>query len=189
VAGDTELSEAIKVLARAHQGLVWARGRQTDQLRSRLREFYPGALEVFDELSSPDALAVLALAPTPAIGRGLSRSKIRKALERGGRRRYLDERSTAIFEGLRTPQLQAPALVAEAFGSTVVSTVAVIASMNAEIARLQEELAGRFEEHPDAEIITGLPGLGFVLGARVLGELGDDPNRYDDARARRNYAA
>jgi transposase len=188
VAGDTELSEAIKVLARAHQGLVWARGRQSNQLRSTLREFYPGALEVFDELSSPDALAVLAIAPTPALGRGLSRSKIRKALERGGRRRYLDERSAKIFEGLRSPQLQAPDLVAKAFGSTVVSTAAVIASMNAEIARLQEELAGRFEEHPDAEIITSLPGLGFVLGARVLGEFGDDPNRYDDARARRNYA-
>jgi hypothetical protein len=27
-----------------------------------------------------------------------------------------------------------------------------------------------------------------VLGARVLGEFGDDPNRYTDAKSRRNYA-
>jgi transposase len=187
VAGDSELSEAIKVLARAHQGLVWARGRQMNQLRSCLREFYPGALEVFDDLSSPDALTILQIAPTPVLGRELTRSKIRKALERAGRRRSLDERSIKIVEGLRAPQLEAPALVAEAFGASVSSTVAIVSTMNAEIARLQGELAGRFEEHPDAEIITSLPGLSFVLGARVLAEFGDDPTRYADARARRNY--
>jgi transposase len=187
VAGDTELSEAIKVLARAHQGLVWTRRRQTSQLRSSLREFYPAALEVFDDLGSADALAILAIAPTPGLGRALSRTKIRKALERGGRRRNLDERSTKILEGLRAPQLRAPELISNAFGSTVRSTVAIISALNNEIARLAEELASRFEEHPDAEIITSLPGLSFVLGARVLGEFGDDPNRYEDARARRNY--
>ncbi|MBA3690242.1 MAG: IS110 family transposase [Actinobacteria bacterium] len=188
VAGDTELAEAIKVLARAHQRVVWARGRQTNQLRSALREFYPGALQVFDDLSSPDALAVLGVAPTPALGRRLSRSKIRTTLARAGRRRYLDQRSAEIFEGLRSPQLEAPQLVADAFGTTVVSTVAIVSSMNAEITRLSAELASRFEEHPDAEILRSLPGLGSVLGARVLAEFGDDPTRYADARARRNYA-
>ena len=188
VAGDTQLAEAIKILARAHQQMVWTRGRQTNQLRSTLREFYPAALEVFDDLSSPEALAVLGIAPTPVLGRQLSRSKIRKALERAGRRRNLDPKSAEIFDGLRTPQLEAPQLVAEAFGSTVVSTVAIISSMNAEITRLQDDLAGRFEYHPDAEILRSLPGLGSVLGARVLAEFGDDPTRYADARARRNYA-
>ena len=82
VAGDSELAEAVKVLARAHQSLVWTRQRQTNQLRSTLREFYPGALVAFDELASSDALAVLAVAPTPALGRTLSRSKIASALRR-----------------------------------------------------------------------------------------------------------
>ena len=45
-----------------------------------------------------------------------------------------------------------------------------------------------FGQHPDAEIITSQPGLGVVLGARVLAEFGDDPDRYADAKARRNYA-
>ncbi|GGI02341.1 hypothetical protein GCM10011354_00030 [Egicoccus halophilus] len=54
VAGDSELAEAVKTLARAHQGLVWTRQRQTNQLRSALREFSPGALEAFPDLSSSD---------------------------------------------------------------------------------------------------------------------------------------
>lgn len=188
VAGDSTLAEAIKVLARAHQRLVWTRGRQTNQLRSSLREFYPAALEVFTELHSSDALAVLAAAPTPEAGRGLSKSKVRKLLERAGRQRNLDRRSAEIGEGLRTPQLEAPQLVAEAFGATVVSTVAIVQTLNTEIDRLQDALSSRFEEHPDAEILRSLPGLGSVLGARVLAEFGDDPTRYADARARRNYA-
>ncbi len=76
IAGDSDLAEAVKILARAHQSLIWTRQRQANQLRSTLREFYPGALSCFDDLHGSDALAVLAVAPTPSLGRGLSRSKI-----------------------------------------------------------------------------------------------------------------
>ena len=69
VAGDSELAEAVKVLARAHQGLIWSRQRQLNQLRNALREFYPAALEAFGtDLASADALAVLEVAPNT--GRG-----------------------------------------------------------------------------------------------------------------------
>ena len=60
--------------------------------------------------------------------------------------------------------------------------------MNRQIAELETSLAEHFETHPDADIYRSLPGLGVVLGARVLGEFGDDPNRYTDAKSRRNYA-
>ncbi len=56
------------------------------------------------------------------------------------------------------------------------------------VAVLETEMADQFDKQPDAEIIRSLPGLGVIVGARVLGEFGDDPNRYDDAKARRNYA-
>jgi transposase len=56
------------------------------------------------------------------------------------------------------------------------------------IADLEAELATHFETHPDADIYLSLPGLGVILGARVLGEFGDDPNRYTDAKSRKNYA-
>ena len=65
VAGDTDGAAAVKVLARAHQSLIWARTRHTNMLRSALRDYYPGALEVFDDLDDRDALAVLGRAPTP----------------------------------------------------------------------------------------------------------------------------
>ncbi|MDW3212753.1 MAG: IS110 family transposase [Ilumatobacteraceae bacterium] len=188
VAGDSELAEAVKVLARAHQTMIWSRQRHTNQLRSTLREFYPAALEAFDELAGRDALAVLTIAPTPMTGKLLSRSKIAAALRRGGRQRRIDERSVEIQTALRTEQLEAPALVTDAMGASVAALVAVIVEMQIQVDRLEAELADRFEQHPDAKVIRSLPGLGMTLGARVLAEFGDDPNRYADAKSRKNYS-
>ena len=188
VAGDSDLAEAVKVLARAHQNLIWTRQRIGNQLRSVLREFYPGALRTFAELGSVDAIAVLGLAPTPSAGRALTETKVRKALAAGGRKLRLDQRAGEIVESLRAPQLGAPGLVEEAFGHQVASLVAVLQTLVTQIDELRAELARSFEGHPDAEIITSLPGLSSVLGARVLAEFGDDRTRYTDARARRSYA-
>ena len=73
-------------------------------------------------------------------------------------------------------------------GATVTALVAVIAELQTQISRLETQLADRFEQHPDAKIIRSLPGLGMTLGARVLGEFGDDPNRYATAKCRKNYS-
>ena len=189
VAGDSELAEAVKVLARAHQSMIWTRQRQVNQLRSTLREFHPAALAAFDDLASTDALAVLAIASTPSVARGLSRSKIASALRRGGRQRRIEERAVEIQAVLRSDTLPAPTLVADAMGASVRALVAVIAQLVEQTARLEAELANRFEQHPDPKVIRSLPGLGMILGARALGEFGDDPNRFADAKSRKNYAA
>lgn len=188
VSADSETVQAIKILARAHQSMIWSKGRQTNGLRSALREFYPGALAAFDDLASGDALEVLRIAPTPELGRGLSRSKIAAVLRRGGRQRRVDERAEQIQTVLRAPQLAAPAVVSTAMGASVSASVAVIATMIAQIDQLAEQLEAGFESHPDAEVVRSLPGLGTVLGARVLGEFGDEPNRYASAKSRKNYA-
>jgi hypothetical protein len=188
VAGDTELVDAIKVLARAHQSMIWSRARQTNFLRSTLREFYPAALAVFTDLTSGDALEVLRVAPTPALGAGLSRSKIASALRRGGRQRRIEERAAEIQEVLRAPQLAGSPMVANAMGASVSATATVIVAMNAQISELATELEAHFERHPDAEVVRSLPGLGTILSARVLGEFGDEPNRYANAKCRKNYA-
>src|SRR5258705_1912052 len=188
IAGDSPTVEAIKVLARAHQNLIWTRNRHTNALRSALREYYPAALEAFDDLADRDALAILGRAPTPVDAARLSLSKIRSALKTAGRQRNLDTRTLQIQEMLRREQLAAPAAVTAAFAATTRAAVGIIVELNRQIADLEAELATHFETHPDADIYLSLPGLGVVLGARVLGEFGDDPNRYTDAKSRKNYA-
>lgn len=189
LAGDSELVEAIKVLARAHQSAIWSRQRQLNGLRSALREFYPAALAAFGtDLASSDAVAVLAIAPTPELGRQLSRPKIGSALRRAGRQRNIETRAAQIQAALRSEQLAAPRRLSDAYGAVARSAVAVIVALNHEIARLEEALGEGFDEHPDAKIVRSLPGLGTVLGARVLGEFGDDRTRFATAKCRKNFA-
>lgn len=165
MAGDSELAVAVKVLARAHQGLVWTRQRQTNQLRSTLREFYPAAIEAFSELASGDALAVLAAAPTPVQGRRLSRSKIAAALRRGGRQRNIEKRTIEIQTALRSDQLEASPLVAEVMGNVVSSLVAVIATMRTQIDQLEQQLGEHFEAHPDAKSRKNYAGTSPITKA------------------------
>jgi transposase len=88
IAGDTELAQEVKILARVHQSFIWDRQRQVNRLRSTLREFYPQALEAFGtDLSAIEAVGVLSIASTPELGRKLPRSKIASALRRAGRSR------------------------------------------------------------------------------------------------------
>ncbi|HEY7823353.1 MAG TPA: IS110 family transposase [Acidimicrobiia bacterium] len=188
IAGDTSEVEAVKVLARAHQNLVWARTRHVNQLRNALREYYPSALEAFDALDDRDSLAVLERAPSPDVGARLSVDQIRSVLKRGGRQRNLDRRAEKIQMALRTDQLAAPDAVMSAFSATTKATVGILREVNRQIEELEATLAERFEQHPDAVIYLSMPGLGDVLGARALGEFGDDPNRYADAKSRKNYA-
>jgi transposase len=78
--------------------------------------------------------------------------------------------------------------VTAAYAATARALVALVATLNAEIARLEEEVGAHFGRHPDAEVYLSQPGLGPVLAARVLAEFGDDTGRYADAKARKNYA-
>jgi len=179
----------VKLLARAHQSAIWGRQRQLNALRSALREYYPGAIEAFGtDLSSSDALAVLEIAPTPELGRRLSRSKIASALRRGGRTRNVERRTEEIQSALRVEQLEAPAVISKAHGLITRSALVLISSFNAQIDELEAGLSEHFDQHPDAKVVRSLPGLGTVLGARVLGEFGDDRTRFSGPKSRKNYA-
>ena len=187
IAGDSTDSQAMKLVARSHQTLIWDRTRHIARLRSALREFFPAALAAFEDLGAPDALSLLVQAPDPDRAARLSKAKIGAALKLANRRDVAG-RTEQIQAALRAPALRQPAAVQAAFAAIAAGEVRVIATLNSEIATLGEVVAELFGRHPDAEIYASQPGLGVVLGARVLGEFGDDRHRYADARARKNYA-
>ena len=189
IAGDTTEVEAIRIVARGHQNLIWTRTAQINTLRSSLMQYFPAATRISEELADRDTLAVLAKAPTPAEAARLTIGQITAALRRGGRQRNLDRRAHAIQVVLRDDQqLAAAPAITDAFGSTTRAVVGIIVELNRQIEQLAAVLADRFNSHPDADIYHSLPGLGVFTGARALGEFGDDPNRFNDAKSRRNYA-
>lgn len=187
IAGDSDNGEAMKLVARSHQTMIWDRTRHVLRLRSALREYFPAALNAFDDLDAPDALAVLAAAPDPDHAARLSTARISTAL-REANRRDIPVKALEVQTVLRAPALRQPPAVQQAFAAIVAGEVRLIAALNAEIDALGEVVAEHFGRHPDADLYTSQPGLGVILGARVLAEFGDDPMRYTDAKARKNYA-
>jgi transposase len=189
---DTELAQAIAVLARAQQDAVWARTGAHNKLRSHLREYYPGLLAAFAEVRGgimrPEARVILAAAPDPAAAAALTLARLRTLLREAGRSRGIDAEAQRLREAFRAPQMRQLPLVEQAMGR---QTLALLGQLNAAChaaADLEQAVIESFNQHPDAGIITSFPGLGPLTGARVLAETGDDRSRFADAKGLKAYA-
>jgi len=154
-----------------------------------LREYYPAALTAFGtDLAGRDALAVLTAAPTPDQGRRLTQARLETLLRQAGRQRNLAATATRIRAALASDQLTARPGVVPAYAASASALLAVLTVMVSQTEVLAGQVEQGFGQHPDVEIYRSQPGLGVILGARVLAEFGDDPNRYADAKHRKNYS-
>ena len=189
---DTELAQAIAVLARAQQDAVWDRTQAYNRLRSHLREYYPGFLAAFADarggITRPEARAVLAAAPTPADAAKLTLTQLRALLRKAGRSRGIDTEATRLRDAFRAGQMRQLPLVEAAMGRQALALLGQLDAACAAAADLERAAVESFNLHPDAGIITSFPGLGALTGARVLAETGDDRSRFADAKGLKAYA-
>ncbi|WP_406510683.1 IS110 family transposase [Streptomyces sp. NBC_00212] len=189
---DTELARAIAVLARAQQDSTWNRQQMSNQLRSLLREYYPAALEAFapwqNGLCRPEARELLKLAPTPTQAARLTRTQLRSAFKRAGRQRGIEAEAERLREAFRGDYAHQPPLVEDALGRQMLALLGQLEAACHSADDLAKAVEEVFPQHPDAETILSFPGLGIQLGARVLAEIGDDRNRFADARGLKAYA-
>ncbi|MWA07578.1 IS110 family transposase [Actinomadura sp. LD22] len=190
---DSDLVRSIAVLARAHQDATWRRMKLAQELRSLLREYYPGFLDALavhgsNSLTGADMCVLLATAPTPGRGAKLTLARIAAALRRGGRRRNVELLAAKLQLALRCPQMRQPPLVEEAMGKNTLALLSVLDAACSGVDELGKAATEAFRQHPDHEIITSFPGLADISGARVLAEIGDDRARFSDARGLKAYA-
>jgi transposase len=163
IAGDSDEVAAVKVLARMHQTLIWDRTRTVLRLRSSLRDFFPAALEAYEDLAAADVLELLAKAADPLRAARLTRAQITAALKRA-HRRDRDTTTTAIMAAPRTAQLTQSPTIAAAYAGTVRALAALITTLNEQVTALEGQVEACFGQHPDAEIYLSQPGLGPILG-------------------------
>jgi transposase len=189
---DTELAQAIAVLARAQQDAVWARTAAHNKLRSHLREYYPGFLAAFADarggITRPEARAILAAAPAPAAAGALTTAQLRGLLRKAGRSRGIDTEASRLRAAFQAPQMRQLPLVEQAMGRQSLALLRQLDAACAAAADLEQAAIESFNQHPDAGIITSFPGLGPLTGARVLAETGDDRSRFADAKGLKAYA-
>jgi len=187
IAGDSDLADAVKLLARSHQTAVWERTRHVLRLRSTLLEYFPAAVQAFEDLAAPDALSLLVRAPAPGQAAKLTRGQLVAAL-RAARRHHVEAKADALLTVLRAPALRQPSTTEGAYAAVVSGQVGIITALNEQIAGLEQVVGEHFGRHPAADIYLSQPGFGVVLAARTLGEFGDDTGRFANARSRKNYS-
>jgi transposase len=189
---DSELAQAIAVLARAQQDAVWARTQAHNKLRSHLRGYFPGFLAAFADarggIMRPEARAILAAAPTPAAAAALTLTQLRGLLKKAGRSRGIDTEATRLRDAFRVQQMRQLPLVEDAMGRQALALLGQLDAACTAADDLEQAVTRSFNQHPDAGIITSFPGLGSLTGARVLAEIGDDRSRFQDAKGLKAYA-
>jgi transposase len=189
---DTELAQAIAVLARAQQDAVWDRTTAHNKLRSHLREYYPAFLAAFAAarggILRPEARTILAAAPTPAAAAALTADQLRALLKKAGRIRGIDTEAARLRDAFRAGQMHQLPLVEQAMGRQTLALLRQLDAACASADDLERAAIESFNQHPDAGIITSFPGLGPLTGARVLAETGDDRSRFQDAKGLKAYA-
>jgi transposase len=189
---DSELAQAIAVLARAQQDAVWDRTTAHNKLRSHLRGYFPGFLGAFGAarggIMRPEARAILAAAPDPASAAKLTTAQLRALLKKAGRVRGIDAEAQRLRAALRTGQMRQLPLVEQAMGRQTLALLRQLDAACASADDLEQAAAESFNQHPDAGIITSFPGIGALTGARVLAEIGDDRSRFHDAKGLKAYA-
>jgi transposase len=189
---DSELAQAIAVLARAQQDAVWDRTTAHNKLRSHLREYFPGFLAAFagvrGGIMRPEARTILAAAPTPADAAALTMAQLRSLLTKAGRRNRIDAEATRLRDAFRAEQMRQLPLVEQAMGRQTLALLRQLDAACASADELEQATVQSFNRHPDAGIITSFPGLGPLTGARVLAETGDDRSRFQDAKGLKAYA-
>ena len=189
---DSELAQAVAVLARAQQDAVWERVHAQNKLRSHLREYFPGFLAAFGSarggITRPEARAILAAAPTPADAARLTRARLASLLRKAGRQRGIEAEAARLHAVFQHEQMRQLPLVEQAMGRQALALARQLEAACQSADDLQAAAEESFNQHPDAGIITSFPGIGALTGARVLAEIGDDRSRFKDARGLKAYA-
>jgi transposase len=173
-----QATRELGALVRARTSLVEARTAASNQLWAILAEHWPGAGVVFQKLISPVALAFLSDYPTPLsaalVGEGRMRQFCRRHAYRGGKT------PAELLGRLRAAPISANPIASTVLAAIVRGSVAQIRVLNAEVARLEQDLATGLETHPKAGLLETLPRVATVSLAQLIAEIGPLLERCDN---------
>lgn len=182
------LTAELRLLCRDEMGLIEQRTALVNQLRAALHEYFPAALEAFDDWVAKSSWEFVIAFPTP------------RALVIAGKRRWQSflhahklyrpqtaERRLEIFA--RADAFASPsAPVTSAKSLLAVTLCKQLCLLESQLNEYRERINKLFNDHPDKDCFGSLPGAGEKLAPRLLAELGTDRRQFDSPDALRCYA-
>ena len=175
----TELDLEIRLLAKRRRDLVDDQTRRLNRLRDLLVSIFPGLERALD-FTTKGALWLVSKYVTPAERREASRRKVVRHLQRAG---GLPNVKTLADAALAAAEAQRIAISGERMSAVLIRELAVEALTTRErIATLDRELETLLQHCPNAVLIRSLPGMGVVLTAEFIAEVGS-VHRFSSADA------
>ena len=180
-------TQELRLLCRDEMSLIEQRTTLVNQLQQALHEYYPAALEAFDDWTSPSSWAFLERFPTPQALKKAGKRHWEKFLHT--HRLYRPEtyqKRLEIFVG--ATEFCGSHAVTNAKSMLAVSLAKQLRLLEQQLKAYREHIDKLFQEHPDYTIFDSLPGIGEKLGPRLLSECGEDRDRFEDHEALQCYA-
>jgi transposase len=177
---DSEKITELKLLTRDQDALIRMQTRLVNQLTACLKAYYPVALSLFAKLPQKSTLLFLQTYPTPQAAMAASSQQMKEVLTRAKHPNPTPV-SLTIVERLHQPHLQADAMTTRAKSRLMLALVSQLLPLIEQIAQYDKEIQSLFLTQKDHEIFESLPRAGKRLAPRLLAEIGDDRQRYQDA--------
>jgi transposase len=183
---------AITTLSHAQLRAQVTRDQLQAKLLALLRQVHPAAVTAWAHLDHglrrPEARAVLTAGPTAAAARRLTPYRLGQILTEAGRIRLVDAEAYRLRDLFAVPVLRLPTTVERALAVEVDASLGLFDHACTTSEHLIDELTDLFLTHDAAKTYLSMPACGALTGGRLLGELGDDPDRFATAKGLRAYA-
>jgi transposase len=173
------LTQQIQLLCRDEIALIEQRTALVNQLQQAVYEYYPAALQAFDDWTQPYCWDFLLQFPTPEKLAAAGPRRWEKFLhtQKLWRPQTASQR-LEIFQNARQFCGSAPVTSAKSF--LAVSLARLLKALQLQLDQYRQQIQELFKQHPDHDLFGSLPGAAQTLAPRLLGEIGGDPQRFED---------
>lgn len=181
------LIQQLRLLCKDEVALISQRTLLVNQLQQALHEYYPTALEAFDDWTSASTWDFVLEFPTPA------------ALVKAGKRRWekflhvhrlwrpeTSEKRLTLFAQAQLFKASEP--IVQAKSQLALSLCRLLRTLQDQLDQYHQKIQALFQEHPDHDLFGSLPGAKAVLAPRLMAAIGTDPARYGRAAVLQGFA-
>lgn len=182
------LTDELRMLCRDEIQFIEQRTALVNQLQAALYEYYPAALEAFDDWTLPAAWDFVLAFPTPQKLADAGKRKWQNFLHVN--KLYRPQTANARLEAFaKALQFVNPnPAVTNAKSLMAITLARQLRIVQAQLDEYRSRIEKLFAQHPDHEIFESLPGAGDKLAPRLLAEIGAQREQFDDAIALQSYA-
>lgn len=181
------LTHQLRLLCQDEVTLIEQRTALVNQLQQALVEYYPAALEAFDDWTCPFTWGFILQFPTAQALVGAGKRRWEKFLHTHKLwRPETAQKRLALFA--QADQFKASDPITQAKSRLAVSLCKLLQTLQQQLDDYRKQIEALFKSHPDHDLFGSLPGAKKVLAPRLLAATGADPQRYGNHRVLQSYA-